>query len=178
MAIIRKFNRANTVTNSNLYNTPEDVLKLAKSKNIGETPLDVEALAQALSINVKYIPLENEISGVLEKDISGQWTIKVNKEHPKNRQRFTIAHEIAHFCLHRYERILFTDVVFFRGKAISPEESAANRFAGELLMPEKTFMQQLKKGNTKIDALADFFGVSALALRVRAKFLGIDGHGL
>ena len=57
-------------------------------------------------------------------------------------------------------------------------EFQANNFASELLMPKETFLQQIKKGKNKIEELARFFGVSSLAIRVRAKQLNLVGHGL
>jgi Zn-dependent peptidase ImmA (M78 family) len=180
MAIIRKFNRSAS-TDGGIYNTSDDVLKLIRDKNIQTVPLAVEKLAEALGLYIRYESLNNEIPGALKREISdnsNKWIIYINNKYPKTRQRFTIAHEIAHYCLHRYKKTSFEDVVFFRGIAVSSEEYATNKFAGEILMPESIFREQIKNGMTKISNLADYFGVSALALRVRAKYLGLEGHGL
>ena len=93
-------------------------------------------------------------------------------------QRFTIAHEIAHFCLHQSKEDLFEDKIFFRGVDINSLEYQANEFAGELLMPEDVFYEQIRQGNKSIERLATHFGVSTLAIRVRARNLGLTGHGL
>jgi Zn-dependent peptidase ImmA (M78 family) len=178
MAIIRKFNRSTSDANPIFVNTSDTILKLVSDKQIQSCPLDVKAVATALDIGVEYRPLDSEVSGILRKELNDRWTIYVNDKHPDTRQRFTIAHEIAHWCLHKYSKTSFEDVMFFRGTAVLPEEYEANKFAGEILMPENIFREQLRKGNRNISTLADFFGVSALALRVRAKALGMEGHGL
>jgi Zn-dependent peptidase ImmA (M78 family) len=54
----------------------------------------------------------------------------------------------------------------------------ANSFASEVLMPEGDFRKMVRDGKNKIDELAQEFGVSTLALRIRAKNLGMSGHGL
>ena len=69
--------------------------------------LDIEQLIQEIShreenapILIKKIPMENYLSGSLSyKD--GVWIMTVNsKQHPR-RQRFTLAHELAHYILHK-----------------------------------------------------------------------------
>jgi Zn-dependent peptidase ImmA (M78 family) len=72
----------------------------------------------------------------------GSGVIGVNSEHPKTRQRFTIAHEIGHLLLHGEEEfhidekapLALRDEV--SSQAIDPREIEANQFAAELLMPD------------------------------------------
>ena len=45
-------------------------------------------------------------------------------------------------------------------------------------MPREEFLNQIKQGNKTIEGLAKYFGVSTLAVRVRAKNLNLTGHGL
>lgn len=179
MAIIRRFSRpSKDRDNHNFLNTSADLEKLMRDKGFYQFPVNVEKLVKVLNLHLTYESFVDEVSGVLRKGLDDEWEIVVNRSHPPTRQRFTIAHEIAHYCLHRNEKNTFQDTVFFRGATISPQEHAANRFAGEILMPESVFRQQVEKGCSAIDSLADFFGVSALAVRVRAKQLGMEGHGL
>ena len=56
-------------------------------------------------------------------------------------------------------------------------EREANEFAAQLLMPEQSFWQAVVK-TPEIAELASFFQVSSLAIRVRAKELGYQGHNL
>lgn len=67
---------------------------------------------------------------------------------------------------------------FFRTESSDWMEREANRFAGELLMPRDEFKKAVDQGITNIDELAQRFAVSTYAVRVRAKELGYQGHGL
>ncbi|MNV69463.1 hypothetical protein D3C71_1623750 [compost metagenome] len=119
------------------------------------------------------------MSGELRRAPNGKdWVMKVNALHHPNRQRFTIAHELGHFSRHRGGQAEFVDQNFFRNGDSSPMESEANRFAGELLMPEEVFRKYVKLFDGSIEELGKHFKVSTLAVRVRAKMLGMKGHGL
>lgn len=60
--------------------------------------MDVEALLTQLNISIEKRKLDNDISGMLLSQ-NDRYIIVVEERHPLNRQRFTIAHEIAHyFC--------------------------------------------------------------------------------
>ena len=52
-------------------------------------------------------------------------------------------------------------------------EREANNFAAELLMPEILVTEQARVTRGNISALAERFGVSAPAMRVRVKRLGL-----
>lgn len=184
MAIIRTrcFSGPCTIASSDieLYDTPEKVLQFAKSKGINDVPLDVAKLAETFSIDIKYVGLADDSSGELFKDPeSDRWVMCINRKHHINRQRYTIAHEIAHFCLHRHLKYRFEDEIFFRGgESYDKEEMEANDFASSILIPEQEFKIRVRSGTRKIEELAKIFEVSTLALRIRAKSLGMSGHGL
>src|SRR5690606_24871421 len=78
---------------------PEHIAVLEEFTN--EVPVRVGALAKALGLKVVVAALPLKISGLIEPDADGGYVIKVNRFEPKERQRFTIAHEIAHYLLHR-----------------------------------------------------------------------------
>lgn len=159
--------------------TAAQLIDLAKRKGVDTSPLDVRALLEVLGIKLISVPLDDEISGMLcLSDDNKNWVVKVNALHHPNRQRFTIAHEIAHFARHRCQQLRFEDQNFFRNGESNPMEVEANRFAGELLMPELEFREKVKLFSGSIEAIAQYFKVSTLAVRVRAKNLGMKGHGL
>lgn len=58
------------------------------------------------------------------------------------------------------------------------EHEEANQFALDLLMPESIFRCKVSGGMTKIGDLAEYFQVSAMAVRHRARTLDMRGHGL
>lgn len=148
----------------------EEILELAKKQNICLTPLDVEKLADKLGIRVIRVPMDSDISGNLKYDLENeQWIMCVNALHHDTRQRFTIAHEIGHYILHRKDKIEFTDKVFFRDGAIDVYEHEANRFASNILMPEADFIHYVRYVSDNINDIAAYFGVSPLAVEYRAK---------
>ena len=184
MAIIRRKNLrarygiSQVASSRDLIDTPEKLLSFAESNNIEIVPLNVEDLADKLGITIEYESLENDLSVILYKDDLGKWIIEVNQRHHKNRQKYTIAHELGHYILHRHLKDRFEDEIFFRGGEPSNEEWQANEFASCILMPEQRFRQFIKDDVNEIDELAAKFQVSTIALRIRVKNLGMSGHGL
>jgi Zn-dependent peptidase ImmA (M78 family) len=154
-------------------------------KHYGETlPVNVAEIAQACGISIRMEKLEDTVSGMLV--IKGnKVTIGVNANHHHNRQRFTIAHELGHYLLHKGASGVFFDeaLMFFRNKLSSEgtqaQEIEANAFAAELLMPESLLKEQI--AIQPIDAfddaavlrLAAQFGVSTQALIIRLTKLGL-----
>src|SRR5579863_2221294 len=63
-----------------------------------KAPVPVAELAESLKLKVVNTPLQSGVSGALIKD-GDQYFVAVNSGHHRNRQRFTIAHEIGHYCL-------------------------------------------------------------------------------
>src|SRR5580704_17378184 len=63
-------------------------------------PTPVEKIAKARGAEVRFSPFDDKLSGMIHiKD--GVPIIGVNSLHHPNRQRFTVAHEVGHLCLHR-----------------------------------------------------------------------------
>lgn len=154
-----------------------DLLKMAKNiPNLTIFPLDVYGLAAHLGINVVEENLPSDKSGKLAQ-VNGVWICAVNVNHHPTRRRFTVAHEIAHYLLHKDDRASFDETIV-RNRAdggYSPEEEKmeieANRFASELLMPEDDFRSALMIGS--VQQAAEKFNVSLAAAEVRANLLGI-----
>jgi Zn-dependent peptidase ImmA (M78 family) len=85
------------------------------------------------------------------------------------RRRFTIAHEIGHRVLHGAGNYV-DSLKDLRTWTEGSQETEANWFANELLMPEKMFAPLLTKQPPSlqfIDYLAKTFGTSALATALR-----------
>jgi Zn-dependent peptidase ImmA (M78 family) len=185
MAIIRKqyFTTSNQQDSNDieLIDTPEKLVRFAELRGLSIIPLDVEGVAKQFGIHVEYVSMKEDMSGSLdlerEKE-SKTWVIRINKDHHPNRQRYSIAHELGHFCLHKHLSHFFEDDIFFRGGELSKEEWQANEFAGAILMPEQIFREKVRSGTRNIEDLSKEFKVSSLALRIRAKSLGMSGHGL
>ncbi|MDR5886531.1 ImmA/IrrE family metallo-endopeptidase [Vreelandella janggokensis] len=158
---------------------PEDLVKLAEEKGVNTNPINVSELAQVLGVLVRFEPLPDDTSGSLVKDKrSGSWIMTVNSLHHPHRQRFTIAHEIAHRICHAANSDSFEDKTFFRNGESNWMEAEANQFAATLLMPESEFVSYIDNISSKVEDLAKHFQVSSMAVRIRAKVLGYEGHNL
>jgi Zn-dependent peptidase ImmA (M78 family) len=145
-------------------------------------PINLDAILEAHNLILRTQELEEKISGMLViKD--GYAIIGVNHNHHKNRQRFTIAHELGHFILHQNLSNIFIDssLVFFRNEEASEgtkkQEIEANTFAAELLMPESILIEKARNqpldDDKVIKELAKNFGVSVQALTIRLTILGL-----
>ena len=70
-------------------------------KHQNKLPVPVIKLANSFNIDVyRDIKMDKDISGAIINE-NGIYSIYVNGREPEYRRRFTIAHEIAHFLLHR-----------------------------------------------------------------------------
>lgn len=160
---------------------------LLKRYDASQLPIDVYQIAETLGIAIQFEELDDDVSGLLliEND---QATMAINETQHPNRQRFTIAHEIGHFMLHRQsENSLFVDKkyeVYRRDEKSSDgddrQEREANRFAAALLMPKEILKKEIKRqqldliDDTDAYVLAKRFGVSTQALGFRLARLEFD----
>lgn len=152
--------------------TPEELLEMCQIKTF---PVDLTKILNYLEIQLIEVPFANDLSGSL--DVVNK-KIYIDKSHSQTRKNFTIAHELGHYCLHQDISDKFEDKIFFRSSITDEHEFQANNFAGELLMPKDEFIKKINEGLNTIQELADYFNVSTLAVRVRAKQLNLSGHGL
>jgi len=147
-----------------------EIRRYLQEDGLLDTPVDVNAVAERLGLEVSEEIMEKDLSGYLEFR-NGRWVAGVNALHHRNRQRFSLAHEIGHYLLHRNQE--FRDKLFTRrDQDWAPEEIAANEFAADLLMPEEQVRAAIAAGILKISELANTFSVSAEAMRFRVKGLG------
>jgi Zn-dependent peptidase ImmA (M78 family) len=77
---------------ANLQTQVQDLLTKA---GIHSLPVPVDKIAKCLGAEVRFSPLDDELSGMIYIN-EGTPIIGVNSLHHPNRQRFTIAHEIGH----------------------------------------------------------------------------------
>lgn len=104
--------------------------------------------------------------------MGGRWIISINKGNHINPQRFTLAHELAHYVLHRSKCESFSGTLFFRGASVNSFEYAANEFASKLLMPEDKVREVVRSGIIKLKDLAEYFGVPISVVRYRVERVG------
>lgn len=153
----------------------KDKARLDAREVLGETwaagfPVDPERIASQLGIVVRRIPLEDGVSGMLQAEPGFDPEIFVNSNDTRQRQQFTIAHELGHY----YERAKSGETDFnyidYRGTTYDLHEFYADEFAGALLMPI-TELDRLKGAGSNIADLARHFGVSIAAVQKRLERL-------
>jgi len=146
--------------------------------------IDLIKISKHLGVNVKSEDLDSDISGLFViKD--NEAYIRYNARESKQRQRFTIAHELGHFVLHKDTPLFISkkDNVMYRNLDSSTgeikREREANSFAASLLMPRKLVLEEIKKIPKKAthnpsSYLAEKFEVSEQAMTFRLANLGFD----
>ncbi|MBL7837215.1 MAG: ImmA/IrrE family metallo-endopeptidase [Bacteroidetes bacterium] len=162
--------------------------KILQDAGLYSHPINVVACAEYFSIKIDYLLLEDGISGFFVKKDS-EMRIAINSEHNILRQRFTIAHELGHYVLHRNEESLFIDkgekVMYRDLKSTSGEyrrEREANAFAAALLMPEDLIDKEVRlylNDNQHVYNIVDYlaaekFHVSSQAMAFRLSNLGYE----
>jgi Zn-dependent peptidase ImmA (M78 family) len=152
--------------------------KLLERLGIDDAPVDVDAIAEFLGVQILERAFDDDTSGVIVIK-NDQALIGVNSSDSRNRQRFTIAHELGHFLLHRDESNIFVDAILkFRRNENSAEgtdlrEIGANTFAAELLMPGSLIDRYIQRfridtlDEISVRRLATKFEVSEQALTIR-----------
>lgn len=157
---------------------------LLEEFGVESAPVPVERIAKSLRVRVDYAPLDGELSG-LAHIRDGIAIIGINTLHAPNRQRFTLAHELAHIRLHKVEleKAVHVDRGSLRrdtlaAAGVDATEIEANTFAAELLMPEELIKAALAGRSVDLEddgavtALAKRFKVSEAAMRFRLSTLG------
>jgi len=132
-------------------------------------PVDVQAIAKNEQLEVEVIASwPDQVSGLLLREAR---LIGVNGNHNRRRQRFSLAHELGHwFMRHDFEwreaSITMDRPPEDDTTPDNADESEADEFAGELLVP-LAFLKTAFRTNGDIAVLAELFDVSEEAMWVR-----------
>lgn len=141
--------------------------------NPSDFPLSI--VAESLGISIQEVPIKGSDGRII---INGNYgIISINSNiYNQPRRDFIIAHEIGHFILHK-NLIICSDT----HKTLSdwhqkgPQESQANEFASELLMPSDLYSSKVsgKKMNLALmEDVSSYFNVSMLAAFLKYVSLG------
>lgn len=137
---------------------PDDLLRVLE---IEAPAVPVESITRRLGVHLHKVP-QLGYDGALTSTTS-EAHIWVDSSRPGVRQRFTIAHELGHLMLHPLGTT-FRDIN--STNSFNKQESQANRFAADLLMPEWMVRAYLSSTESP-EALASVFDVSAQAMTIR-----------
>jgi hypothetical protein len=148
-------------------------------------PVNIEGAIRALGLSLKKgdKELPAEISGYIRRLPGDRYEIASNGNEHYFRQRFTLAHELGHYVLHR--NLLGDGVNDDRMYRSAPDggidnsairavhESQANSFAANFLMPADMILAEvIEPGAFDIKATATRYQVSPSAMRWRLRSLG------
>lgn len=168
----------------------EMVETLLAKHRVSHGAVPVEKIVESYGIKLTLDEVDDELSGFLVREPSKnkRSVIGANKAHHPHRQRFTIAHELGHFLLHKGEMVHLDQgrgafAINLRNEKSSrgedQDEREANLFAAELLMPAIFLAKDLEGVSLDIlgdsgvlDRLAKKYKVSTQALTFRLANLG------
>lgn len=151
--------------------TAQEVLDRYWDKKL---PVDILSIVKAIGLEAYSLSDEEiaeGVSGRCEITEGESHALFINTQEPLVRQRFTLAHELGHYCLEHGNSFRDTRESMY---SYDPKEHAANVFAADILMP-KDFVEHyiVKKGVTSISLLADVFKVSYTAMKIRLEQLDL-----
>lgn len=149
--------------------------KAIVNRHMNQVPVRLGDMARELGISVKLSTMQPGQSGQISRE-GDNYVIRINRHETRERQRYTLAHEIAHFLLHRDEidRLEggIVDNVLYRSGAPERKEYEANRLAADLIMPRDVVQSEMEAFGTPasdeiIDRMAEIFQVSKAAMEIR-----------
>ncbi|HEY3316583.1 MAG TPA: ImmA/IrrE family metallo-endopeptidase [Bacillota bacterium] len=146
--------------------TVQETLSLLSLQERTRRDVPIEALAGRLGMQVEPGDFGLAVVGFLM--IRPDPVIVFNSRMDRPRQRFTIAHELGHYLLHR------RDVGYFmcNDRSQNWREREANQFAADVLMPEDLVVATWPEVR-QTKWMATFFAVSELAMGRRLGELGL-----
>jgi Zn-dependent peptidase ImmA (M78 family)/DNA-binding XRE family transcriptional regulator len=131
-----------------------------------------------IGIHVFIDALDSKLAGLYAYIDNFGYCILINRKHPQTRRRWTIAHEFGHFLFDRDRR----GVDYAEPMQRKPEnERFADAFAMHFLMPSEGVKRRFhdtyqQKGDVSVGdvlRIADYYGVSLMAMVLRLESLGL-----
>ncbi|MEE4378691.1 MAG: ImmA/IrrE family metallo-endopeptidase, partial [Candidatus Competibacteraceae bacterium] len=144
---------------------------------LGDGPIHSlrDILEQEVGLRIFYLEMPRRFCEIYAYDERLGGCLAINVNHPKERQRWSLAHGYLHFLAHRYKAVYHFDKQYQR---IPPSERLAETFPKYFLMPTsnllKHFAAYREKGKfTPADlcTMAHYYGVSVEAMVLRLEEL-------
>lgn len=157
---------------------------IEQAENLKRTKGRINLVEIANSYGIKVFSTDDikEPSFIAYDPETNCYEIYINSKDSGTRQRFSLAHELAHYILHRDKIVSFGAVGRKSELSLMPlEEREADDFAAEILMPEKSIDDYLASMNIDkekslnsniVRTVAKEFGVSLMPAILRLKKLG------
>lgn len=151
-------------------------VKLRQWAKASEPAINLLWLRNQRAVPVHFVPryrLGDDNSGLTTDEIDGGLRMFVNENEPRERQRFTLAHEFKHVLDFQDASVLHANLGYGETKVQRFQiELIANEFAGNLLMPTALVKRAWFK-TQDISLCAALFDVSGDAMRKRLLKLGL-----
>lgn len=133
--------------------------------DLNAAPVDLDELARCLFLHVQEVSMTSSEGCLITDGEIG--TVLINRNIASHRRRrFTLAHEIAHYILHKNRPVFEDDRANLKFSVTSRTEIEANIFAAMLLMPPMLMPPRLSADRPTLslaDALMARFDVSLVA---------------
>ena len=147
--------------------------ELLLKMDIKNVPIYPRKIARELGIFVHEREAESGYDGYLM-CANGAWGIMINSSiKSKARKRFTVAHELGHYCISHHSRDnyqCFRKDISATSPAVRQDEREANEFAVELLMPDSSFRADIQRRDISLETinyLASRYGTSMTSTAIR-----------
>ncbi len=154
-----------TTSSDRVLEARDVVAELLEDAGVSKPPVDLKAVAAARGIRrIRYAPLKSAY-GLLKTGPNGH-TVTINKRY-MSRARFTLAHEIAHTLVERFEYLDDeVPLAHLKPRRADGVEAMCDEIAAEILFPYQMFERALEEDATGIDdiqRLATLFDGSVMA---------------
>ncbi len=153
---------------------------------LGDGPIPIlrDILEQDVGLRIFYLPLHpSKFSAIYLYTEQLGGCIAINSLHPEERRRWSLAHDYAHFLVHRYKPTVLIEEGYQR---LPESERFADDFALYFLMPTAGLtrrfndIRRMKGKITPADlcTLAHYYGVSVAAITLRLEDLHLLPTGI
>jgi DNA modification methylase len=158
---------------------PDLVEDLLEHAGIDHPPVRLEPILEGLNMEMAARPGQKQDALLVpmtdpEQGPVAAWMVYYDPQKPEARRRFTLAHEIGHVMIHGKP---YAAAARGGGGRFKAREREVERFAAELLMPERFVRAAVRQYGTNIDQLRALFLVSRRSMEIRLRELGL-GQGL
>ena len=163
---------------SSEYSCLEPEIRSIVDRYVSDYPVKLGALANHLGVKVLLSTLPRGISGQISQE-HGKFVIRINRHEARHRQRFTLAHELAHYLLH--EELIkksgrWSENILLRSGQPMNIEYEANRLVSDLVIPPQQLANVLEAypepiTSEAITDLAKRFGVSTATMELKLQMI-------
>lgn len=155
-------------------NKVNEILEESKSSGLFKTPIPIREIIETYLGDVHcVVKMTGElfpegVSAFSTKDMNIGWIIAVDGRESTERQRFSVAHELAHIVLFKNQ----AKTVYCSRDGNGWDENLCDQFAGDILMPEAMVRELYKSGGTVyIEDVTRMFRVSRPVAEIQLKRL-------